>query len=231
MAVYRFKVYFEDDENIIREIEIRSTQSFEDFHNTIQSSIGFDNAHPTSFFVATENWRKGKEIVLLHKSHSSGIKGTWMHETKLAAYIEDPHQKFIYEFDPEGANWVLLVELMKIIPEASVTYPRVNKSIGAAPVQYKVTSAAEIPVTEEEEEEAATIVDDSEDTYVHPESASHEFEVADEEEPIIRNMVKKALPVEAVEEESFAEENEDDEIAGGPEETGDEIDSEEGEEL
>ncbi len=104
MAVYRFKVYFEDDENIIREIEIKSTQTFEDFHKTIQSSIGFDGAHPTSFFVATDTWRKGKEIILLHKSHSAGIKGTWMHETKLAAYIEDPHQKFIYEFDPEGAK-------------------------------------------------------------------------------------------------------------------------------
>ncbi len=229
MAVYRFKVYFEDDENIIREIEIKSTQTFEDFHKTIQSSIGFDGAHPTSFFVATETWRRGKEIILLHKSHSAGIKGTWMHETKLAAYIEDPHQKFIYEFDPDGANWILQVELMKIIPEAAVTYPRVNKTVGIAPAQYKVTSAAEIPVVEEEEDEITPIIDDAQDAYVHPETA-HEFDVPDEEEPMIRNMVKKALPVEAVEEESFAEENEDDEIGGGGEEP-EEIDAEDGEEL
>lgn len=211
MAIYRFKVYFEDDENIIREIEIKSTQNFEDFHTIIQSSIGFDSAHPASFFVATENWRKGKEIVLLHKNHSNGIKGTWMHETKLSAYIEDPHQKFIYEFDPDGANWVLLVELMKIIPEASVTYPRVNKSIGAAPVQYKVTSAAEIPVSEEEEEEAA-VVDDSEDAYVHPESASHDFEVAEEEESIPRRVVKEAA-MEIPDEEAIEEPADDEEGA------------------
>jgi hypothetical protein len=210
MAVYRFKVYFEDDENIIREIEIKSTQTFEDFHQTIQSSIGFDGAHPTSFFVATETWRKGKEIVLLHKSHSAGIKGTWMHETKLAAYIEDPHQKFIYEFDPEGAEWVLLVELMKIIPEASVTYPHVNKTVGVAPAQYKVTSPAEIPVVEEEEMEAE-VVDDAQDNYVHPE-AVNEFEVAEEEdEAIPRRIVKEAaleIPDEEAVEDVTAEDEE-----------------------
>lgn len=132
MAVYRFKVYFEDDESIIREIDIKSTQTFEDFHNTIQNAIGFDSAHPSSFFVSTDTWRRGKEIVFLHKKHSTGLKGTWMHETKIATFVEDPHQKFIYEFDPDGGNWILLVELMKIIPDASVTYPRINKSVGAS---------------------------------------------------------------------------------------------------
>ncbi len=200
MAVYRFKVYFEDDESVIREIEIRSTQTFEDFHKIIQTAIGFDGAHPTSFFVSNDTWRKGKEIILLHKSHSSGLKGTWMHETKLAAFMEDPHQKFIYEFDPEGANWVLQIELMKIIPEASVTYPRINKSVGAAPAQYKVTSPADIPVVEEEEIEAA-IVDDAEDTYVHPEAA-HEFDVAEEEDEVIPRRIVKEVALETPDEET-----------------------------
>ncbi|HTB32127.1 MAG TPA: hypothetical protein VK808_08885 [Bacteroidia bacterium] len=207
MAVYRFKVYFEDDESIIREIEIRSTQTFEDFHKIIQASIGFDGAHPTSFYVSNDNWRRGKEIILLHKSHSNGLKGTWMHETKLSAYMEDPHQKFIYEFDPDGSNWVLLVELMKIIPEASVTYPRVNKTIAAAPAQYKVTSPAEIPPAEEEEE--AEVVDDSEDTYVHPET-QHDFDVAEEEE-VLPRMIVKDVALEIPDEEAVEDAAEPDE--------------------
>ena len=209
MAVYRFKVYFEDDESIIREIEIRSTQTFEEFHNTIQKSIGFDSAHPASFFVSNDTWRRGKEIILLHKSHSAGLKGTWMHETKLAAYMDDPHQKFIYEFDPDGANWILQAELMKIIPEASVTYPRVNKSVGTAPAQYKVTSPADIPVVEEEEIEAE-VVDDSEDTYVHPE-ASHEFDVAEEEEETIPRRIVKQAAMEIPDEEAVEDAAEEDE--------------------
>src|SRR5579863_350081 len=200
MAVYRFKIFFEEDESVIREIEIKSTQTFEDFHTIIQSSIGFDSAHPTSFYVSSDTWRRGKEITLLHKKHSSGLKGTWMHETKIAAYVEDPHQKFIYEFDPEGGNWLLMAELMKIIPEASVTYPRVNKSVGVAPVQYKVTSPAEIVPVEEDEEDVTTIIDDSEDKYIHPEAAH--TDISEEDEPIPR-MVVKEVSAEMSEDEAI----------------------------
>jgi hypothetical protein len=207
MAVYRFKVYFEDDESVIREIDIKSSHTFEEFHKIIQSSIGFDGAHPASFFVSGDTWRRGKEIILLHKSHSQGLKGTWMHETRIATYVEDPHQRFLYEFDPEGGNWIMLVELMKIIPEASVTYPRVNKSIGIAPQQYKTTSPADIPPVEEDEE--TLVVDDSEDAYVHPEAA-HTPDITEDEEAIPRRIVKDiALEIpeeEAIEEETVEEE-------------------------
>jgi hypothetical protein len=208
MAVYRFKVYFEDDESVIREIDIKSSHTFEEFHKIIQSSIGFDGAHPASFFVSGDTWRRGKEIILLHKTHANGLKGTWMHETKIVAFVDDPHQRFIYEFDPEGGNWILLVELMKIIPEASVTYPRVNKSIGVAPQQYKTTSPAEIPPVEEDDE--VLVVDDSEDTYVHPEAAQN-FEVAEDEESMPRRIVKDVameIPDEEAIEDGAEEEEE-----------------------
>jgi Plasmid pRiA4b ORF-3-like protein len=210
MAVYRFKVYFEDDESIIREIEIKSTQTFEDFHNIIQSSIGFDSAHPTSFFVSSDTWRRGKEIIFLQKKHSTGLKGIWMHETKIATFVEDPHQKFIYEFDPDGGNWILMIELMKIIPDASVTYPRVNKTTGAAPAQYKVTSPEEIPPVEEEDE-AVAIIDDSEDKYIHPEE-EHHFDIAEEDEPVPRHVVKE-VAAEMSEDEAIEEATEEDEGA------------------
>ena len=44
--VYRFKVMFEDHEDVVRDIEITNLQTFEDFHNIIQSSIGFDASKP-----------------------------------------------------------------------------------------------------------------------------------------------------------------------------------------
>ena len=218
MAVYRFKLFFEEDENIIREVDIRSTQTFENFHTTIQSSIGFDGAHPTSFFVSSEGWRKGKEIVLLHNKHNKNLKGTWMHETKIASYVEDPHQKFVYEFDPEGGNWILLIELMKIIPEASVMYPRINKSVGAAPQQYKVTSAEEILPVEEEEDEMVAVLDDSEDRYIHPEAEEH-FGAGDGEEPI-PHMVVKEVAGEMAEEEAIEEVPDDDGMADEEDESG-----------
>lgn len=214
MAIYRFKVYFEEDESIVREIDIRSVQTFENFHTIIQTAIGFDGAHPASFFVSSDNWRRGKEIILLHNKHSKGLKGTWMHETKIADYVEDPHQKFVYEFDPDGGGWILMVELVKIIPEASVTYPRINKSIGVSPQQYKITSPAEMP-PEEEEEEKLAVVDDSEDRYIHPEAEEH-FDGNGEDEAMPHRIVKEVaaeIPEEEAleegpEEEAFDEEDE-----------------------
>jgi len=214
MAVYRFKVFFEDSESVSREIDIKSSQTFEDFHTIIQTAISFDGAHPTSFYVSGDTWRKGKEITLLHKKHSAGLKGIWMHETKLASYVEDPHQRFVYEFDPEGGNWILLVELMKIIPEDSVSYPRINKSTGAAPMQYKMTAADVVPVEEEDDE----LVDDVEDEYVHPE-AVQQYDATEEEESAVPRLVVKEMAMELPAEEAIEEEPAEDEMADDEDES------------
>jgi len=58
MSVYRFKVTFEDNDEIYREIEIKSVQTFEDFHFVILQSIGFDTIHNASFFISDDYWRK-----------------------------------------------------------------------------------------------------------------------------------------------------------------------------
>ncbi len=162
MSVYRFKVYFEDDENVFREIEIKAAQTFEDLHKAIQKAINFDDAHPASFFISNDTWRKGKEIKLLRDKKSEVRKELWMHEAKIAPFVEDPHQKIIYEFDPQNAGWTIFLELMKILPDSPVSYPRVNKSVGNPPPQYKITTPVE--VVEDEDEETAKV--DEEDNYV-----------------------------------------------------------------
>jgi len=151
MSVYRFKVFFEDHESIWRDIEIKSTQTFEDFHFAIQKAINFDDAHSASFYVSNDTWRKGKEIRIL-RSRKALQAGTWMHETKIAKFVDDPHQKFVYEFDPDGTCWVLFVELSKILPDSPVDYPRIAKSNGTAPAQYKVTTPADVVDDEDEDE-------------------------------------------------------------------------------
>ena len=161
MAVYRFKVYFEDDESVWREIEIKSAQNFEDLHNTIQKAINFDDAHSASFYVSNDVWRKGKEVRIL-RSRKALQKGIWMHETKIASLIDDPHQKFVYEFDPDGACWTFHVELSKILPDSPVDYPRISKSHGNAPAQYKATLPTD--VVEEDDDEVHLEEDDN---YVH----------------------------------------------------------------
>ncbi|MFL5763089.1 MAG: IS1096 element passenger TnpR family protein [Bacteroidia bacterium] len=158
MALYRFRVSFEDNEDINREIEIKSVQNFEDFHHIILQSIGFDNQHDASFFISDDFWRKGDEIGLRpldqeeierRKRYDLPVKKV-MAKCKLASMIDDPHQKFVYVYDPK-VGWTFLVELVKILlDDPKGTFPKCVKTAGEAPKQYK--SAAVVPVADEDDE-------------------------------------------------------------------------------
>lgn len=134
MAIYRFRVSFEDYDDIIRDIDIKSNQTFEDLHRAIHRSTGYNADKPSSFYVSTDNWIKGEEITILpsQRKETSGVK--LMEKSKLSSFIEDPHQKFYYIYNFERP-YDFHVELIKIILEhdPNIEYPYLVKSIGEAP--------------------------------------------------------------------------------------------------
>lgn len=132
MITYTFKIQFEDIDDVSRIIEIQASQTFEEFHQSIQSAINFDGSKPASFFIATDNWRKGREVTTADKA---GVP--LMSTVKLKDWIIDPHQKFLYISDFE-AEWTLLVELIKIQKsDPNKLYPVLVKKTGEAPKQYE----------------------------------------------------------------------------------------------
>ncbi len=157
MAIYRFKVTFEDHEEVYREIEIKSTQTFEDFHFSIIKSVDFIGDYDASFFISDDYWRKGEEIVLrnLPETHSKKHKEEvvpkrLMNKCKMASLIDDPHQKFVYVYDPHS-HWTFMVELLKIVPDdIKASYPKCAKSVGIAPKNVK---APIIPSVIEDDED------------------------------------------------------------------------------
>ena len=196
MAVYRFRVTFEDNEEVYREIEIKSTQNFEDFHNVIIKSIDFDNLHDASFFISDDYWRKGDEIKLrLAKDvdlKNSNVPATkLMNKYKMASLIDDPHQKFLYIYDPK-TSWTFMVELLKILADdANVLYPKCTKSNGLAPKQHKVNTIATANVDDDDFDEDELPADDeayalahSEDeiSVLEGEEGEEEMEESDSEE-------------------------------------------------
>ena len=42
MAIYKFKISFEDFDDVVREIDIKSNQTFEDLHRALHKSIGYN---------------------------------------------------------------------------------------------------------------------------------------------------------------------------------------------
>jgi hypothetical protein len=141
MAVYKFKVSFEEYEDIYRVIEIKSPQTFLDLHKAILDSIGFDQKQLASFYMSTDSWKRGQEITLEDMSddedEDSSKKIPIMKKAQLQDYIDDPHQKIIYIYD-FIEMWTLHLELVGIEmkEKAGVKYPTCTKTIGPSPKQY-----------------------------------------------------------------------------------------------
>lgn len=191
MAVYRFRVTFEDNEEVYREIEIKSVQHFEDFHNIIVQSIGFDNMHDASFFISDDLWRKGDEIglrpldeeeIIRRKRRDLPIKKL-MSKAKLASMIDDPHQKFVYVYDPK-ASWTFMVELVKILlDDPKGTFPKITKTAGESPKQHLNNTVAP-PLDDEDFDDDEPHHDDDAYANAHSEdeTALLESEEGEEEE-------------------------------------------------
>jgi hypothetical protein len=124
MATYRFRITFEDHDDVSRDIEIRSTQTFDDLHHAIHSSIGFDASKPASFYMSDDNWKKGKEITTRELSEEEAETINSVRKARLCDYIIDPHQKIYYIFD-FTTPWTFRIELIKINRDEDVnaSYP------------------------------------------------------------------------------------------------------------
>jgi hypothetical protein len=154
--VYRFRVTYEEHEDVFRDIEIKASHTFDDFHNVIQQAINFDNSKTASFFITDDYWRREQEIPLVmnqsEKEKRARAKKDEAPKRKVIAdYVNDPHQKFIYVFDPEK-EWTFQIELIKILPPDGNDYPKCVKSSGTAPKQYKEVNLPPPPPEDDEEE-------------------------------------------------------------------------------
>lgn len=137
MSLYRFRVYWEEDDLTYRDIEVSSTQTIMDFHLAIVKAWEFDGKHKASFFESNDRWEQGRRFdsdVLSNKKDAPALS---MQRTPLAALIHTPNQKFVYEYDP-AKRWTFLVELIGVTKDENPrkTYPLLVRREGVGPAQY-----------------------------------------------------------------------------------------------
>jgi hypothetical protein len=152
MIIYRFRLTSEDQEDFIREIEIQPTQTFLDFHEIILSCADLESCQNAFFYTTDKKYKKHQEISFKQKKkkirkYDDELDEIVMEEmvlhlmknSRLNAFIEDPHQKMIYEyFGKEFYSFNL--ELFKIFKsEESVFLPRCVKSIGELPKKVDIS--------------------------------------------------------------------------------------------
>ena len=91
--VYKFRVSFEDHDDVVRFIDIESTASFDDFHKIIQSSIGFDASKEFSFFLSDDIWRVAKKICGSETREEESLKPP--HQISLNKHMFSPPLKLL----------------------------------------------------------------------------------------------------------------------------------------
>jgi hypothetical protein len=153
MAILRFRVYWEDDESIYRDVVIKHTQNFSDLHQCILKSYEFDTKHKATFYRSNDNWLRGREISLeKYDDKAYKVDPLLMADTVLGSEIKDPNQKFIYVYD-FNKLWTFMVELINVDKEENkkLSYPSCIRTEGIAPSQYGTKGLVDSRLAEVEE--------------------------------------------------------------------------------
>lgn len=157
MAILRFRIYWEDDDSVYRDILIRHTQNFAELHEAILKSFEFDSKHKATFYRSNDNWQRGREISLEKYDKAYKAEPLIMADTSISSEVSNPNQKFIYEYD-FNKNWHFMVELITIDKEEKekekdkkVVYPVCIRIEGIPPSQYGTKGLVDSRLAEMEE--------------------------------------------------------------------------------
>ena len=139
MAILKFRVYWEEEDAIYRDVLVKHTQHFSDFHQIILKAFEFDQKHDATFFRSNEKWQRGREISKEVYQKEYPVAPLLMDETTIGSEIMDTNQHFIYLYD-FNKSWTFLVELIQVIKNAdadmSLEYPVISRVEGVGPMQY-----------------------------------------------------------------------------------------------
>lgn len=158
MHAYRFRILSDEAEDFVRDIETLASRTFLDLHEYLGKLMEFDSNELASFSICNSRWAKQSEITLidmdLDKVEKEDIddeevvkkvklKTALMSDSRLNMFMDDPHQRIIYEYDYMNPQ-VFFIELMKIIPaETDIIYPVCIKSEGVLPRKRKLIVGGE----------------------------------------------------------------------------------------
>lgn len=152
MAILKFRVYFEEDDSVYRDVAIRHSQNFLQLHQAILKAYEFDNKHKATFYRSNDHWQKGKEITLEKYDKPYKVEPLLMEGTTIGSEIKDPNQKFVYIYD-FVKNWSFWIELINVSKEENprIDYPATVRTEGIAPSQYGTKGLVSDKLAEMEE--------------------------------------------------------------------------------
>jgi hypothetical protein len=172
MYTYKFRLFFDEVEDFVRDYELLSEQTFLDFHDIIVRSIdGLDGRELASFYVCDSNWGKLKEITLLDMDDRDDdfdqpeIPKTTMEEAILSDLIDDPHQRLIYEYDFLNLKTFFIELLKSSESNDGQIYPRCTAATGELPKQINISQKDVFDFSDLKDDDYDDMSDEEEDFY------------------------------------------------------------------
>ena len=139
MAFLKFRIYWEEDDAIYRDVVVKHTQNFTELNDIILKAFEFDQKHDATFFRSNDIWKRGREISKAVYEKEYIAPPLLMEETTIGSEIIDTNQHFIFLYD-FAKSWTFLIELIQVIKNAdadmSLEYPIISRIEGVGPMQY-----------------------------------------------------------------------------------------------
>jgi len=172
MYAYKFRLFFDEVEDFVRDFELLADHTFYDFHEIIVQNIaGLDGFELASFYICDNKWNKLKEITLMDMEDNEEEKDDQrmpkmtMEESILSNLIDDPHQRLIYEYDFLNIKTFFIELLRSSVANAKFTYPRCTASAGELPKQTVLVPKDEFDFSDLTDDDFDDADEDSGDFY------------------------------------------------------------------
>lgn len=133
--IFTFRLISNEQENFVRDFEIKHDQTFYDLHVAIQENLHYDKSQIASFFICNEKWEKEQEITLFELSEEEASRVIVMDAAHIGEFIKEKKQKLLYVFDVfnERSFYIEVADIHK--KDQNLKYPVCTHAKGSAPQQ------------------------------------------------------------------------------------------------
>ena len=138
--IYKFRITSSEVVGFVREIEINHEQTYLEFHNKIQETIGYDNSQMASFYQIGSTGERGLEIALfeMNTEEDDNLNVVPMDVAMMREFVSSERPDLIYVFDFFSNRYFNLELIEKEISKSRAKYPKCSVSKGDAPEQIKM---------------------------------------------------------------------------------------------
>ena len=141
--VFILRLLSGEEDNFVRDFEVKANQSLLELHHAIQKNLHFDPGLMSSFFTTDASWEKGVEFPLINMTGEPGTRT--MENTTMGDLVSRKSDRLLYLYD-YLSNRGFFMEVLDISDaEKDRTYPFCSYEAGNPPQQLLIEDLTGMP--------------------------------------------------------------------------------------